>query len=431
MLARTSKRVQVVLLALIGVPISLLALGTQCPPPPEEPPLTVDVTADQTSGDPPLAILATATPAGGVPPYTFQWSSAPGGLIGAPTAQSTNVTFAIAGNYTVTCTVTDSAGQTATDSVPINVGTPPPAVTPTLFVANRGAPRVLSWQNPATVNGNIAPDTNISGSAAQLTFPFHLVVNSANELIVSDSLPPGTAKLLVYNDAAAANGNLAPARNVNGAATQLSFPRGLAYDEGRDILYVANAGANSIAVFANASTATFNGNLAPTRIFTGGLASPQGISLDQGGANLYVANLATNQITVYASPFNLNGPVSPTRAINGSPGFTGLFDVFVDAANDRLYAVNATAPLRINMFLNAQTRNGTVAPDTTLVVTGAISLDSIVVDSADRGYISDVAGSRIFSYDNVSTRNGTLTPDRTISGTNTQLAGPSGMFILE
>jgi PKD repeat protein len=72
-----------------------------------------------------LTVLATATPSGGTEPYTYQWSSAPGGLIGAPTAASTNVTFAVVGTYTVTCTVTDSANQTASDSVEIVVSTTP------------------------------------------------------------------------------------------------------------------------------------------------------------------------------------------------------------------------------------------------------------------------------------------------------------------
>jgi hypothetical protein len=420
---------QTLALLLLAVPLGIMALGTTCPPPP--PALSVGVTANPTSGSPPLVVLATATPTGGTTPYTFSWTSAPGGLIGAPTSSSTNVTFAIAGTYTVTCTVTDSASQTASNSAQVVVSTtPPPTTTPTLFVSDE-AGRVLTFKNPATVNGNIAPDTNLSGGATQLQTNFFATVDSANELIVANSALPATASLTVYKNATAANGNLAPDRNVTGGATQLNFPRGVAYDKAKDILYVANTAANTILVFPNASTAAFNGNLAPTRTFDGGLATPQGISLDQNGDNLYVANQATNVITVYADPSTLNGTVTPTRTIAGDPAFTGLFDVFVDRPNDRLYVVNAAATQRINMFLNASTRNGLQPPDTTLVIPGVTLLAGITVDATNHGYISDLLGTKIYSYDNISTRNGTVTPDRTIAGANTQLVNPAGLFVVE
>jgi PKD repeat protein len=422
-------RRQMLVLVLVGLPVAMMALGTTCPPPP--PALSVAVTANPTSGSPPLTVLATATPTGGTTPYTFAWTSAPGGLIGAPTSSSTNVTFAIAGTYTVTCTVTDSAGQTATNSAQVVVSpTPPPTTKPQLFISNVSG-SVTSYTDPSTVNGNIAPNTNLAGANTQLFNNFFLVVDSAKELIVSNRAAPGLAKLTEYDNAPDANGNLAPNRNVTGGATQLNFPTGVAYDKTRDILYVANFTSNNVLVFPNASTASFNGNLAPTRTFDGGLSVPQGISLDQNGDNLYVANQATSVITIYASPSTLNGTVTPTRTITGNPAFTGLFDVFVDGPNDRLYAVNSSAPQRVNMFASASTLNGVQPPTTTLTIPGVGTILGITVDSGNHGFISDFTANRIYGYDTISSRNGTVTPDRTITGANTQLANPCGLFVLE
>jgi mono/diheme cytochrome c family protein len=70
-------------------------------------------------------VTTTATPSGGVAPYTYLWTSQPGGVIAKPLQGSTNILFATANTYTVTCTVTDSAGATASGSVQITVAAAP------------------------------------------------------------------------------------------------------------------------------------------------------------------------------------------------------------------------------------------------------------------------------------------------------------------
>lgn len=404
-------------------------LGAGCPTPTPPPALSAAVTVSPTSGNPPLAVLATATPSGGVAPYTFQWTSVPGGLIAVPTSASTNITYAIVGTYTVTCTITDSAAQTATGSALITVGTTPPPVTPRLFIANVTGNNITSYANPSTVNGNIPPDTNLAGANTQLNVPADIVVDASDALLAANNIG---ASITSYNDAANTNGNLTPNRNVQGANTQLvaTGPASLAINPADSVLFVSEiGGAPKILIFTSVSTAGFTGNLAPTRVITNAaITQPIGINLDSVG-NLYIANLATNTILVYANAANLNGNVAPTRTITGNPAFTSPFDVFVDTS-DRMYVVNQVGG-RVNTFNNASTLNGTVAPDFTLTVPGGTDLTAIAVDSAGRGYLVNRATNTIFSYNDIATLNGTRSPDRTIAGTNTLLSAPIRLFLVQ
>lgn len=159
------------------------------------------------------------------------------------------------------------------------------------------------------------------------------------------------------------------------------------------------------------------------------MTSPVGIKLD-GSGNLYVANHVTGSILVYANAANLNGNVSPTRTITGSPAFVNPLDIYVDSS-DRLYVLSNGATKTVNIHNNASTLNGAVSPNFTLTIPGAIQLSAVTVDSAGRGYIVDSVANRVYSYDNIATRNGTLSPDRTIAGANTQISGPLRLFLLE
>lgn len=339
-----------------------------------------------------------------------------------------------------TCTVTAQA-DCATGLVWTAGGTCTPnpctpaviPITPQLYVANFTGNGVLSFLNPSTVNGNQAPSTNISGPQTSLNLPSDIAVTASGVLLAANfgAAPPS---INVYPNASTANGNVVPARNVQGASTGLASPVTIAISTANDLLFVANtAGSFDINVFAGASTSGFLGNLPPARTIRSlGINTPRGINF---GANdqLYVANGVGNTVVVFHNASTRNGTVAPDRTLTNA-AFAGLFDCFVDEG-DRLYVVNSmTGGNRVHVINSASTQNGAVTIDSTLTVTGATNLTAIAVDGNQTGYIVDSnapGGGAIYAYNNINTRNGAFSPDRTIAGVATQLNVPIRVYLVE
>src|SRR5579864_4896075 len=110
-------------------------------------------------------------------------------------------------------------------------------------------------------------------------------VISPRRTVVSSGGGGGTAtgKLYVTNDSAnsivrfdnafTSTGNVAPAANISGAATQLANPKYIFLDAAADRLFVANSSGSNILIFETVSTKT--GNVAPNRtIGSSSLATP-------------------------------------------------------------------------------------------------------------------------------------------------------------
>jgi len=338
-----------------------------------------------------------------------------------------------------TCTVTAQAdcstgawtsGATCTPNPCTPAATP---VTPQLYVSNFTVSGVVSFANPKTVNGNVAPTTNLSGAQTGLANPADIAVTSSGVLLAVNigAAPPSITS---YSGAATANGNVPATRNVQGANTGLSGPVTIAISAPNDLAFVANNIAPfDINVFAGASTTSFLGNLAPARtIKSAALSKPFGINFGAGDT-LYVANHGDNKVLVFNNASTRNGTITPDRTLTNA-AFAGLFDCFVDSG-DRLYVVNGAAGgNKVHVINNASTKNGAVTIDSTLVVTGAVSLTAIAVDKNQTGYLIDNAaagGGAVYAYDNISTKNGAFAPDRSITGAATQLAGPIRVFLVE
>jgi hypothetical protein len=230
--------------------------------------------------------------------------------------------------------------------------------------------------------------------------------------------------ILRFSSAESANGNIAPAATISGAATLLSSPQRLFADTANDRLYVANQGGASILIFDRASTLT--GNASPTRSIFGNatlLTSPVDVALDSVNNLLYVAN--GTSILVYSSASTINGNVPPVHNINLGISIGGLF---LDGTNNQLYVSDPGD--------NAVDRLDSVsAQDVVGIVGGAIAGADTQL-SQPRGLWLDASGRIIVSnsaspagitlYPSAGTTvGGDLLPVINISGGNTHLQSPT------
>src|SRR5215216_4711890 len=84
-------------------------------------PLAVEITSSDTEGVAPATFDFEANVTGGTVPYTYSWDFGDGSVVERGDDETVDHTFDVAGNYTVSATVTDSTGRTVSDSILIIV----------------------------------------------------------------------------------------------------------------------------------------------------------------------------------------------------------------------------------------------------------------------------------------------------------------------
>ena len=212
----------------------------------------------------------------------------------------------------------------------------------TVYVADSGNNRVLRFPRPVNQSGRITPDavigqvdfissTSAAVTAKSLNSPGGVAIGPNGDLFVADS---GNNRVLEF---AAGAGNGASAVRVYGQANMntsskpsqvsaqtLSGPQGIVVDQASN-LFVADAGANRVIVFANTQNAPPLGAAAVFVIgpgsfsaTNGGLKSPFDVGVDSSG-NIYVSDSGNNRVLVYPSLVFL--PVtggSPTAVLGQS-----------------------------------------------------------------------------------------------------------------
>mgnify|MGYP001472085549 CR=1 FL=1 len=205
-----------------GIGVLMLASLAGCPPgtnPANQTP-TANAGADQVVAAGSNVVLngSGTDPDGDT--LSFQWAQTSGTAVVLTNADTASASFTAPGAAEVlSFQLTVSDGQaSSTDTTNVTVSVTPPAVTPQLFIANFTGNNVTSYLNPSTVNGNIAPDTNLAGANTQLASPSDIVVDTVSALLASNFTG---LSITSYDNAVAANGNLTPSRNVQGANTQL------------------------------------------------------------------------------------------------------------------------------------------------------------------------------------------------------------------
>lgn len=195
-----------------------------------------------------------------------------------------------------------------------------------LFVTVEYPPEVVVYRKDAS--GKDQPLRRIRGDNSGLDAPHGIAVDEKNQLLYvntwghhSNFRIPGTGRFFppaikVYP--LNASGDTPPLRVITGDQTQLNWPAAMKLNPENGDLYVANDIGQSVLVFRNAATA--QGNVAPVRALKGDrtrLRNPTGVFLDTKNQELWVSNLGNASATAY--PLMANGNVAPLRTIRSAP----------------------------------------------------------------------------------------------------------------
>lgn len=312
--------------------------------------------------------------------------------------------------------------------------------TPILFVGDKNG-GLLSFKNPASLNGDVAPTTRIFGTFNVREDAVALAVDRFGDLLSLSS----DIGLAVFNGAETAAGDLSPNRRLTGSDTQLTHDftlnSALLYDRSADRLFACNASA--ILVWDNVSA--LDGNAAPTRSITSpDLNGPRSMALGPNG-DLYVT--ATTHVAVFKNAAARDGDLRADRVIrfldesSVIAGTTITVDtVFVDGA-DRLYVYDSEPGAIIFVLDNAAALDGVVAPNRTIDIElapttpGSFAPEffpaAMTVDSSGTGYVADFGQDAIHIIPNIGARDGVLPAEQSIAGPNTQFDEIGGLFIWE
>ena len=209
-------------------------------------------------------------------------------------------------------------------------------------------------------------------------------------------------------------------------------------------LYVSGVTANLDGQIGTYPSTTFaSGALATSRSITGAntkLTAPSNsgvreLALDAANDRLYAINLSTNSILVFDGASQADGNVAPAREITGA---NTLLDspiaIYLDNANNRLYVSNFRSTAQtVLVFDNASTINGNVAP--TRVISGFAlkpysQLAGIQVDTVRNIlYVADAGYGALYIFDNANTLDGSVAASRVVTGTSTTISFPRALAL--
>src|SRR5262249_38683236 len=276
---------------------------------------------------------------------------------------------------------------------------------------------ILRFDQALIASGNIVP-TTISGANTKLNGPAYIALDAANDrLYVANN---ADFSILIFDSISTKSGDALPDRRIAGGNTTLGMPTDVALDKVRNLLYVADD--FDIHVFASASTAT--GNIPPARNLSPGFAVPA-LFIDAANDRLYAANQAGAAIAIYDNASALaSGPITANRTLQGTNTHLAKpSGIQIDGAG-RLVISNALTPA-ITIYTNAARVNGNAAPVAELTGsnTGFNVPQQIVVNTAGNGsvYNADANAARVAIFGNLSTANGNVAPNRVILGPGTKL----------
>ncbi|MBJ6762757.1 hypothetical protein JGU66_18490 [Myxococcaceae bacterium JPH2] len=193
-----------------------------------------------------------------------------------------------------------------------------------VFVANSGDDSIAVFARDA--KGGLIPSRTLSGRKTGLSGPVGLALDTARGTLIvagAGKNPLGnttgarsakTTSVSVFD--VDASGDVAPRQRWTGEQLELTKAVGLTVDSQRRELFVADAGADAIAVYSLDALLAEGEAVAPLRVLHGkrtALGQPVSVSLDARGEELWVANARTGVVTIY--PRDARGDVAPARTV--------------------------------------------------------------------------------------------------------------------
>jgi hypothetical protein len=91
-----------------------------------------------------------------------------------------------------------------------------------LIVANSNGNSITIYPDAAGGNGDVPAAVEITGASTTLNFPAQIAVNRSNTLVELFVANSNGGNVPIFSDLGAKTGNIAPSRNINGAATTLT-----------------------------------------------------------------------------------------------------------------------------------------------------------------------------------------------------------------
>lgn len=300
-------------------------------------------------------------------------------------------------------------------AAPFNATTP---IAGKLYAIASSHAGVVRFDNAATADKAAVPAVTISGPATQLEGAFSLALDQENDRLYVGNTGGGN-QLLVFDKISTMSGNVAPARVVFGPAAALTGAIGIALDKNKDILYVVEALAGKVQIAAFGSASTMNGNVPVARLIDLGILGAAGttIFLDSANDRLYASDIGHNAVYVQDEVSQANGVVAPSRIIQGfQTGLVRPTSIQVSASGQLIVGNLGNGPAQlpsITIYDNAATASGDVLP--AIVISGP-STQMTPIELALNNDTGDlyVSGS-VISVFNIKTSKGDVAPLRSVS----------------
>ncbi|TAK08903.1 MAG: hypothetical protein EPO39_03545, partial [Candidatus Manganitrophaceae bacterium] len=276
-----------------------------------------------------------------------------------------------------------------------------------------------------TLNADVVPGRNNPLEIAPALI--HYVETVSDALFVADAADPSIKIFDRYSDLPGGPVAANPTRLLKGAQTGISLTSAgsLFVDPLGGGLYLADTQSNSVAVWSRA--AAVDGDAPPDRVLEGAatrLLEPTGLAVDPFRGRLYAVN-RSGEILIWPETPSLTGPVSPAAVIAGS--LTGLVNgnhpISLDIKRDLLYVANG-AEIRVFEKLSRVTGERDLAPVRTIRITGTVlSQAALAFDPArDLLYVSSRdSNGTIYRLAGGSSASGEVVPAAALSGAETGL----------